>query len=74
MDTIITTQGPLKDIPDNILFNGMNVNAQGGGQRLQLKFEPGQRHLMRFVNIGADNFYQVGIGRLSTVFLTPVRH
>lgn len=66
LDTIITTQGPLKDVPDNILFNGVNVNPNGGGQRLQLSFEPGKRHLIRFINTGVDNFYKVGIGKWSS--------
>lgn len=61
METIITTQGLLKDIPENVLFNRMNVNALNGWKRLQLTFEPGKRHLMKFVNIGVDNFYKVGI-------------
>jgi hypothetical protein len=52
------------DVPDNILFNGMNVNAQGGGQRFNMTVEPGKRYLMRFINTGVDDFYKVGIGKL----------
>jgi Multicopper oxidase len=50
-------------VPDNILFNGTNVNAQGGGKRLQIMVEPGKRYLMRFINTGVDDFYKVGIGK-----------
>ena len=41
----------------------MNVNSQGGGKRLQMTFEPGMRHLMRFINTGVDNFYKIGLGK-----------
>lgn len=41
----------------------MNVNSQGGGKRLQMTFEPGMRHLMRFINVGVDNFYKIGLGK-----------
>jgi hypothetical protein len=52
----------LTDVPDNILFNGTNVNSQGGGKRFQMTVEPGKRYLMRFINTGVDDFYKVGIG------------
>lgn len=63
MDAIIGTQGPLLDVADNTLFNGMNVNSQGGGKRLQITFEPRMKHLLRFINVGVDNFYKVGLGK-----------
>jgi hypothetical protein len=65
-DNIITKQGPLTDVPTNILFNGMNVNANGSGTRLTVEVQPGMRHLMRFINTGVDNYYKVGIGMVST--------
>jgi len=61
MDGIITALGPGVDVPDNILFNGTNANSKGGGQRLNIPFQPGKRHLMRFINQGVDNFYKVGL-------------
>jgi Multicopper oxidase len=65
-DNIITKQGPLTGVPTNILFNGMNVNANGSGTRLTVEVQPGMRHLMRFINTGVDNYYEVGIGMVST--------
>jgi len=61
-DAIIGTQGPLTDVPDNVLFNGINVDAAGNGTRLEYEFMPNARHLMRFINTGVDNHYKVGIG------------
>jgi hypothetical protein len=58
----------LTDVPDNILFNGTNVNAQGGGKRFQMTVEPGKRYLMRFINTGVDDFYKVGIGQLGDAY------
>jgi len=65
-DNIITKQGPLTDVPTNILFNGMNANSNGSGTRLTVEVQPGMRHLMRFINTGVDNYYKVGIGTVST--------
>lgn len=77
LDVIISTQGPLTDVPDKILFNGTNVNAQGGGKRFQMTVELGKRYLMRFINTGVDDFYKVGIdGHMMEVVaidLTPVK-
>lgn len=62
-DSIITSVGPVVDVPENILFNGKNVNAKGGGDRLQMTVQPGKRYKMRFINAGVDDLYKVGIGR-----------
>lgn len=64
-DSLISHDGPGADIPDNILFNGKNVNSNGGGKRLQLTFEDDKRHLMHVVNICSDNYYKVGIGEMN---------
>ena len=58
LDQIITTQGPLLDVPDNILFSGINVNAAGRGKRLELTVMPNKRYLMRFINTGVDDMYK----------------
>ncbi|ORY67111.1 multicopper oxidase-domain-containing protein [Pseudomassariella vexata] len=60
-DTITMTQGANVSIPDNILFNGTNLNFAGGGRHFQVNVQRNQRYLMRFINTGVDNFYQVGI-------------
>jgi len=64
LDIIIGTQGPLTDTPNNVLFNGINVNAAGGGKRLEFDVQPGARHLMRFINTGVDNHWKMGVGKL----------
>lgn len=62
-DIDIAVEGPTASFPDNVLFNGTNVNFDGGGENFQVNVQRGKRHLLRLVNSGVDNFYQVGVGR-----------
>lgn len=56
---------------DNILFNGSNVNAQGGGKYDRVKLKPGKRHRLRIINTSVDNSFTVSlVGHQFTVIET----
>ena len=44
---------------DNVLFNGLHVNANGGGQYARVKLKPGKRHRLRIINTSVDNTFTV---------------
>ncbi|KAF2765840.1 putative multicopper oxidase, type 1 [Teratosphaeria nubilosa] len=46
---------------DNILINGTNKNADGGGEYNQVTIQSGKRYRLRLVNVGEDNFIQVSL-------------
>lgn len=62
----------------NYLLNGQNVKVDGsGGKRSQWTFTPGKKHLIRFMNTGADVYYKVQIDGHSLIVissdLTPIQ-
>jgi FtsP/CotA-like multicopper oxidase with cupredoxin domain len=71
IDSLITHQGPLLDVPENVLFNGTNVNSKGAGQRLTMTVQPNMRYKMRFINSGVVDLYKVGIGKRFTRSILP---
>lgn len=44
---------------DNILINGTNKNAAGGGSYSQVTVTPGKKHRLRLINTSVDNFIRV---------------
>ncbi|OLN86479.1 Laccase-2-like protein 3 [Colletotrichum chlorophyti] len=62
---------------DNILFNGKNVNTQGGGQYQKTRLTPGKKHRLRLINTSVDNTFTVSlVGHNFTVIandLVPVK-
>ncbi|KAH7096436.1 laccase [Auriculariales sp. MPI-PUGE-AT-0066] len=60
-------------VPDNFIVNGINVNPSNTtqGKRFQLKFVPGKKHRIRFVNTSVDTFFRVSLdGHNMTVIQT----
>ena len=56
----------------NYLINGMNVKPDGSaGKRATFEFQPGKKHLMRFINNGVDNHFKIQLdGHTFTVIST----
>jgi FtsP/CotA-like multicopper oxidase with cupredoxin domain len=46
---------------DNILVNGTNKNAAGGGQYGNVKLTPGKKHRLRIINVSTDNSIRVSL-------------
>ncbi|TEA13776.1 Laccase [Colletotrichum sidae] len=68
----LVANGPPPD-SDNVLFNGTNVNAQGGGQYSKTKLTPGKKHLLRLINPSVDNTFTVSlVGHSFTVIATDL--
>ncbi|KAL0942282.1 multicopper oxidase [Colletotrichum truncatum] len=68
----LVANGPPPD-SDNILFNGKNVNVQGGGQYQKTKLTPGKKHLLRLINTSVDNTFTVSlVGHSFTVIATDL--
>lgn len=62
----------------NYILNGKNVKTSGsGGSRSQWTFQPGKKHMLRFMNAGADNHFKVQIDGHSMIVvssdLTPIQ-
>lgn len=45
--------------PDNVLINGTNQNAAGGGQYGNVQLAPGKKHRLRLINTSVDNAIRV---------------
>ncbi|KAF2674276.1 laccase [Microthyrium microscopicum] len=54
-----TGQGPPPG--DNILINGTNVNAQGGGKYGQVTLTPGKKHRLRIINTSVEAAIRVSL-------------
>lgn len=52
-------QGPPN--ADNILINGTNKNADGGGSYNQVTIQSGKKYRLRLVNVGVDNYLRVSL-------------
>jgi FtsP/CotA-like multicopper oxidase with cupredoxin domain len=48
-------------VPNNILINGTNKNAAGGGTYNQVVMEKGKKYRLRLINISVDNYFQVSL-------------
>ncbi|KAH7093944.1 laccase [Auriculariales sp. MPI-PUGE-AT-0066] len=62
-------------VPDNFLVNGINVNPGNTtqGTRYKLKFTPGRKHRLRFINTSVDTFFRVSLdGHNMTVIQTDM--
>ncbi|OLN81053.1 Laccase-1-like protein 5 [Colletotrichum chlorophyti] len=46
---------------DNILFNGTNVNKNGGGSYARMTLKPGKVHKIRLINMSVDNTFSVSL-------------
>ncbi|KAK6433718.1 laccase, multicopper oxidase, benzenediol:oxygen oxidorectuctase, partial [Oleoguttula sp. CCFEE 5521] len=46
---------------DNILINGTNKNANGGGSYSQVKVTKGKKYRLRLINTSVDNFIRVSL-------------
>lgn len=46
---------------DNILINGKNKNAQGGGAYTRVSLTPGKKHRLRFINSAIDATFRVSL-------------
>ena len=46
---------------DNILLNGTNQNAAGGGQYGNVQLTPGKKHRLRLINTSVDNSIRVSL-------------
>ncbi|KAF2860096.1 multicopper oxidase [Piedraia hortae CBS 480.64] len=46
---------------DNVLINGQNKNANGGGEYGKITIESGKKYRLRFINSAVDNFYYVSL-------------
>ena len=46
---------------DNILMNGVNKNADGGGRYDKVTLTPGKRHRLRLINAAVDNNMRVSL-------------
>lgn len=61
----ITLQNLANNAPppsaDNILINGTNKNANGGGSYSQVKMTKGKRYRLRLINTSSDNFIRVSL-------------
>ncbi|KAE9571468.1 Laccase [Colletotrichum fructicola] len=44
---------------DNILFNGTNVNKNGGGNYSRVTLKPGKTHKISLINMSVDNTFSV---------------
>ncbi|KAJ0333008.1 hypothetical protein COL5a_001738 [Colletotrichum fioriniae] len=53
---------------DNILFNGTNINKNGGGNYSRVTLKKGKSHKIRLVNMSVDNTFTVNlVGHKMTV-------
>lgn len=53
---------------DNILFNGTNINKNGGGSYSRVTLKPGKVHKIRLINMSVDNTFSVSlVGHKMTV-------
>jgi hypothetical protein len=46
---------------DNVLINGTNKNANGGGQYNQVKITKGKKYRLRLINTSLDNYLRVSL-------------
>lgn len=46
---------------DNILINGTNKNAQGGGAYNKVTLQPGKKHRLRIINMAIDATFRVSL-------------
>ncbi|KAK4503238.1 hypothetical protein PRZ48_006666 [Zasmidium cellare] len=46
---------------DNILINGTNKNAQGGGKYNYVSVTKGKKYLLRLINMSVDNYIKVSL-------------
>ncbi|KAF2720149.1 multicopper oxidase [Polychaeton citri CBS 116435] len=46
---------------DNVLINGTNKNANGGGQYNQVSITAGKKYRLRLMNVAVDNFIKVSL-------------
>ncbi|KAK6438685.1 laccase, multicopper oxidase, benzenediol:oxygen oxidorectuctase [Oleoguttula sp. CCFEE 5521] len=56
----LANQGPPPSA-DNILINGTNKNANGGGSYSQVKITKGKKYRLRLINTSVDNFIRVSL-------------
>jgi FtsP/CotA-like multicopper oxidase with cupredoxin domain len=53
---------------DNVLFNGKNVNMNGGGEYQKVTLTRGKRHRLRLINTSVENTFTVSlVGHTMTV-------
>jgi FtsP/CotA-like multicopper oxidase with cupredoxin domain len=55
---------------DNILVNGTNQNAAGGGQYGQVTLAPGKKHRLRIINTSVDNNIRVSLDNHTFTVIT----
>jgi len=46
---------------DNILINGTNKNAQGGGKHAEVMLTPGKKHRLRLINMSTESAIRVSL-------------
>lgn len=54
-------QGGPPPTGDNIIINGKNKNAQGGGSYTRMTLTPGKKHRLRIINTAIDATFRVSL-------------
>ncbi|KAK5123448.1 hypothetical protein LTR85_002486 [Meristemomyces frigidus] len=55
---------------NNVLINGTNKNAKGGGSYNQVTLQSGKKYRLRLINTSADNYFRVSIDNHTMLVMT----